>query len=109
MTSLYRKCKRELKRMDPNFGPSDEGFMHAMLMLGALSVGPSIVRLSKAMGIPRATIRPISKALRANGIWVRGMTRARWFDSKTGGIAFWCDVLAAQGLLNRVPAQEEGP
>jgi len=94
--------KKEVKRLDPKTSDENEpAFKTALILLSALVVGANQKNIAKFTKIPQKFIAERAKRLRANGIWRGSKTNCDWFE-KSGGIAFWCDVLVAEGLIRRV-------
>ena len=80
---------------------TEPGFDAGLVLLGSAVVGPNVKRISSWAGIPRDIVALYGKRLRDNGIWVGSKIHAEWFDEKTGGIAFFCDVNVALGHMER--------
>lgn len=95
------KIQREVKRLDPKLHKNDNLFKTAVLMFSALRVGPSTKRLVEFTGYPTSFVEPRVQRLRKAKIFVRGKVRCAWFEKAGGEIAFWCDVLVAEGMLDR--------
>jgi len=90
--------EKEVQHLDPNTTPEEPAFKTGVLLLSALHVGANINRLTKFTGYPKDFVRDRVKRCRENGIFVGGEVVCGWFD-ENGGIAFWMDVLVADGLL----------
>jgi hypothetical protein len=93
--------EKEVKRLDPQVNKEDDAFKTGVLLLASLQEGANIQRLAKFTGYDKGFIRERAARARKNGIFVGGEVRCDWFDEKAGGVAFWVDVLVAQGLLAR--------
>ena len=91
----------ELRKMDPQLDMNDEAAKAALVMLAATQIGQSQTKLAKATGVHRTLVAKFAHNLKKSGIWKNGQTHANWCDKKEGGIAFWCDVLVAQGMMQR--------
>lgn len=97
-----KAIKKEVKRIDPALSEGDKSFETSVILLSSLVVGTSIKALHKFTGIHAEFIRERSKRLRKGRVWVGGKVDCNeWFEGG-GGIAFICDCLVADGLLNRV-------
>lgn len=106
----------ELKdlREDGFLGSEDE-YACVRVMLSALALGSTNPdKVSKATGINRTKLREWFGNLRANGVIVTangrstGVWNVGWFD-ENGRLALVLDVLAAQGLVRRIPDDEVDP
>jgi hypothetical protein len=95
-----RDFEKEVQRLDPKQKPEDSGFKTAVLLLSTLEVGPNVERLVKFTGYPKEFVRERVRRCRAGGIFRGGKIACEWFD-ENGGIALWCDVLVAEGMLER--------
>ncbi len=91
----------EVKRLDPKLNEGSEDFSTALMLLAALVLGTNEKMISRFTGLPLYFIRPRADRLRKNKIWIGNKTFCDWFKKGYGGIAFWIDVLVAQGMLNR--------
>ncbi len=85
----------------------DEDFDAALVMLAGLSLGTAkLMPLSRLTAVPPRRVAAFARELRASGVWTAdGKTAAAWLDEEYGQLEFWLDVLVAQGLLERVPAE----
>lgn len=92
--------EKEVQQLDPSQKPEEPSFKTAVLLLSALQVGANAERLSKFTGYPRTFVSERVRRCRENGIFKGGKVACEWFD-ENGGIALWCDVLVAEGLLAR--------
>jgi len=95
-----KNFEEEVMKLDPKTGPDDPVFSTAVFMLAALQVGANADRVAKFCGYRRDYVRERARRLREAKVWVGGKTNCEWFE-ENGGIAFWCDVLVAEGLLDR--------
>ena len=93
--------EKEIKRLDPGISKDDDAFKTGVLLLAALQEGANMQRLAKFTGYDKSFIRVRVTRARDNGIFVGGRVHCDWFDDKSGAVAFWADVLVAQGLLAR--------
>jgi len=91
----------EVKRLDSKIKKSDETFKIATILLSALRVGADSQAIAKFLKIDKKEIEKYEKNLRKNKVWVGKKTICEWFEKDKGGVAFWCDVLVAQGLLKK--------
>jgi hypothetical protein len=88
-------------RLDPKIKSEDSSFKTAVLLLSALQVGANINRLVKFTGYPKNFVRERAQRCRQNGIFQGGKVACEWFDKDNGGIGLRCDVLVAEGVLER--------
>lgn len=88
--------------MDPNLSESDPGFKYGLVMLTACQVGPNADKIARRACLPRSEARKLAADCRRNGVFSGKyiVGAAEWFKPG-GGMAFWCDVCVAQGLLKR--------
>lgn len=102
------QIEREVRRLDPH--STGSGFQTAVLMLAALQIGTGDVEaLQRFTGFDQEFIETRATNLRRNGIWTAdGKTDCAWFE-KDGGIAFWCDVNVAEGLMERGSGESDDP
>ena len=92
----------EVKRLDPTMSEKDEAFFIASVLLSGLAVGADYKQISKFLGVRSGKVFKYKKNLEEAEIWTKdGRTSCNWFNKKTGSIAFWMDVLVAQGMLER--------
>lgn len=94
--------KRDIKRLDPTLKPSDTVYKTALILLSALVVGANAKRVAGFAKLPLDLVKEKEKQIRKNKIWLGSKTQCEWFDEENGGVAFWADVLAVEGLLKRV-------
>lgn len=94
------QIKKEVKALDPDL-EKGETFNIALILMSSCIVGPNIQRLSKFTRFPRSYIAKFSRRLRENRVWVKGKIQCEWFEKEAGGIAFWMDVMVAQGIVTR--------
>ena len=107
MKVTLRRIKSEVHKMDPALDETDDTFATAVLLLSAISVGQNVSDLEAFTKLPATFIEPRAKNLLKAGIWKNGKTHAGWMDDETGGIAFWCDVLVAEGMIQRAPSRRK--
>lgn len=91
----------EIKRLDPKAQEGSEDFSTALMLLAGLIVGANEKKISQFTELPLYFIRPRAKRLREHGVWDGNKSCVDWFRKGEGGIAFWMDVLVAQGLMKR--------
>jgi len=91
--------EKEVQRLDPKTAPEEPAFKTGVLLLSALQVGPNVDRLAKFTGYSKTFIRERAKRCRENGIFIGSKVACEWFDKECGGVAFWMDVLVAEGLM----------
>lgn len=96
----------EVQKLDPNLNKSDETFKIACILLSGLEIGADPVAIAKFLDLSIKYVKKYEKNLRKNKIWQGKKTACEWFD-KDGGVAFWCDVLVAQGLVERVEGKKK--
>ena len=94
------EIKAEVKRLDPKLDEKDDAFYAAVCLLSALEVGAYISTVVKFTGYSDSRVRRYARNLVASHVWCGGKTNADW-GAKDGGIAFWCDVSVATGMLKR--------
>jgi hypothetical protein len=98
--------KKEVVRLDLQLKEGDLSFETSVILLSSLVVGTSIKALHKFTGIPAACIRDRSRRLRAGKVWVGGKIDCdEWFEDG-GGVAFICDCMVADGIMNRATRKE---
>lgn len=100
-----KDLKHEVRRLEPDI--TEEQMKTPLILLAGIVVGANQRRISNFTGIPISYIRPRGKRLRKNGIWVGKKTACEWFD-EAGSIGFFCDILVAEGLVERAKKPEEG-
>lgn len=107
MSPYYRL---QLIKLDKDTAPDSDGGHAAVLMLAALKHGcKRVSTLARVTGVPYRDALPIARRLRGAGVWREdGKTHCQWDDPKLGGIAFWCDVAVATGMLARTRAASNG-
>jgi len=89
----------------------DESFKTALVLLAALSYGPSVGRLADITECTREFVFTISRRMIQAGLWTElDVCCDHWFlsESVLSPAAFWCDVLIAQGLVTRRWIEDEG-
>lgn len=91
-----------LKDLDKKLTEKDEGYLPAQILLASAFVGTSKTKITKILNYPIGILEPYVKNIKRGGIWKNNKVHCNWLDEKHGGIAFWSDVLVAQGYLNRV-------
>lgn len=104
MSMSVEEVREAVVGLDPNLEPDSGAFRIATAMLAAVVLGSHDVnRIAAFTGVPRKEVGEAFGRLRAQRVF-RGTPNdpqfaVGWFDEEDGGIAFWCDVLVAQGLL----------
>lgn len=98
---LLARIKADLKKSEPEMDENDESFKAAVVLLASARIGTSQSTLHKVTGYSRPQIAKFSHYLKKSGIWRGRKVYAEWADKENGVIAFWCDVLTAQGILER--------
>lgn len=93
--------KKEVNRLDPKLSSKDETFKTALVLLAGLKVTADAKKIADFTKLPLAFVKAKEKNLRRNKVWVGTKTNCEWFQ-ENGGIAFWMDVLVADGMANRV-------
>lgn len=93
--------KKEAKNVT-GMNEKDPYFKTAAILLSAVSVGPNIKKISSFTGYSRNEVGEKIKKARENGIITKGNKFAvEWFEKDYGGIAFCCDCMVIDGLLER--------
>lgn len=95
------QLRNQVKRLDPKLNENEESFGIALMLLAGIHVGADIKKISDFIKVPVKWLEPYEKRLRDQGVWVGENTTCDWVNEKTGAIAFWCDVLVAQGMLEK--------
>jgi len=83
----------------------DETYKAAAVLLASATLGPNPAAIAKTLKYPSALVAKFNYNLRKSGVWKRGRVFANWGDKETGGVAFWMDVMVAQGLMERARAR----
>ena len=92
----------EVMRLDPSVKVDDPAFGTAVVVLAAAVVGPNIKRIASFTGYGRPFVAEKARRLRKQKVWVGGKLDVDWFKPKGEGVvAFWLDVVLADGLLVR--------
>ncbi len=108
MKYTFENIKKEVKRMDKNLSPNSDHFKSAVILLSACIVGANKRRVAKFTGYPESFLTPRFELLRKNGVFVGGKVNGNeWSDPESGGVAFWCDVAVAEGLLKTSRGQAQ--
>jgi len=96
--------EEQIQHLDPKLEKTDEAYRVASIMLLALQVGANSDKIAKFLKLDKGAIGTLKTKyepnLRKSKIWNGEKTSCEWFE-KDGGIAFWCDVSVAMGLLER--------
>ena len=96
------EIKKEVRHLDKNVKDGTEHSITAVILLSSLIVGTNVNQLANFTKYDRAEIVKREKNLRKNKVWVGEKIHVNWFNRRDGGIAFWCDVAVAEGMLKRV-------
>jgi hypothetical protein len=82
---------------------ANEGYQTAIVMLAAMIEGPDVKCLSNLTNYPQHFIEAIARATEAAKLWSKkGVNYDHWFvGDQLRCVAFWSDVLVAQGILCR--------
>lgn len=102
MSEEHRRYKRlltDLKVEDDTAG---------QVLVGSLVVGPSVERVRKLIGLPRAKVREFGRNLRGGQIWLgRQVDVSEWLseDGTVDPISFGLNVLVAKGFVERQEAR----
>ena len=93
--------KKEVRRI---YGVGDdddsEAFQAGVVLLSSAFLGPHVGAIAKFTKITEDTVCKFASNLERGGVWRAGKVYADWFK-KDGGVAFLCDTLVAQGMLQR--------
>lgn len=95
------EIKAALHELDPKLKETDEAWEVGLFLLAGLQVGTSAERVATFTGLPSERVHGWARRARAQRIWRGGKTACEWFDEKSGGVAFWCDVSVVMGFLAR--------
>lgn len=102
--------RREIKAMDGNLSPDDEGFKVAVVMLSSvLNEMKTAKELAAFTRYPLRFVQTTLRNLRVNGLgWQKDGTfvNSGW-TGENGGLAFWMDVMVGEGLLRAIRGEEE--
>lgn len=94
--------ENEVKNLDPKLNTEDKSFKSALVLITSLRVGTDMKQVCNFLNFKYdKTMKDYEKNLIKNKIWVKDKLAINWFDEKEGGIAFWMDVLAMEGLVER--------
>lgn len=104
--SLDEICA-EVLCLDPQLRGNSNTFKTAVVLLSALSVGQEEDALVCFTSYEREFISLIAGRMRTSGLWNDGNFVCNWADEATGEIAFWCDVLVAEGRASFSLATEQ--
>lgn len=94
--------KKEVHRLYGTKGKDaeDEAFQAGLVLLSSAFLGPCVGDIASFTKVPEEKISAWASNLERGGIWRGGKVYAEWFG-KDGGVAFLCDTLVMQGLLQR--------
>ena len=91
-----------VKELDPKLDKNDKSFKSALVLITSLRVGTNMKEVCKFLNFSYdKTMKEYEQNLIKNKIWIKEKLSINWFDEKEGGIAFWMDVLAMEGLVER--------
>jgi hypothetical protein len=95
--------KKIIKTLDPPFSERDEGFKCAVVLLACMQKPHRIKDIVEFTKIDRPLVVKYIRNFRANKFFTNTgkVKHSGWFDEKTGGIAFYCDVNIGLGYLRR--------
>ena len=94
-----RFIENEVLKMDSKLNKKEESFKVGCILLTSAIVGTDRNKIAELLKINPDDITKYERRLRKNKIWVKNKVFADWMDEKYGGIAFWCDVCVALGLI----------
>jgi len=105
-------CPTTLEDLDPTLKGReiDDDYRTAVVLLAALK-GPDLKTLVEFTGFDRAFIAKIRSRMMDAEIWTDVYVSCdHWFSANGDfeGVAFWSDVLVAEGLLGRKWMKDEG-
>ncbi len=104
-----KEIKKEVHHLDKTLKDEDDNdFKVAVVLLSSAIMGPNIKRLSKFTRYPRRWIAPLSRNMRKNKLWGKGVIYNDWFN-KNGGIEFFLHCAVAQGLVECKEAPNDSP
>ena len=80
------------------------------MLVGALWVGPNIVRLASLLKAPRSRVREYSMNLRRSEVWCRNTMFLEWLadDAENADVGVMLDAMVAAGIFLR-KRSVEGP
>lgn len=80
---------------------SSEEFAAALVLLAGVHLGTKrIMPVSRVTGVRPRLVAVFAERLRASGVWTDdGKTAGEWTNEESGRVAFWIDVLVAEGLV----------
>lgn len=87
----------EVLRLDPQLHSSSNTFKTAVVLLSVLSVGQDVDELAWFTGYERGFVSLVAERMSGSGLWNRGRFACNWEHGDVGEMAFWCDVLVAEG------------
>ena len=90
-----------VKKLDPKLKKNEETFKIATILLSSIQVGADPKAIAKFLDIGVKEVEKYEKNLRKSKVWQGKKVACEWFEKEAGGVAFWCDVLVAQGLVKR--------
>ena len=102
------EIEKMVKKIDPKIETTDEGYKPAVVLLSAVFIGADAKKVAAFTKLPLKLIQKFEKNLRESKVWVGNKTFCDWENEEDGGIAFWCDVLVAQGMIKRVESDSNG-
>lgn len=100
-----KKIMRIVRSMDKKIDVTSEEFWIACILLDAALLGANSKLIAKDLELPLKFVESYETRLRESKTWVGSKTHCEWLDKENGGIAFWCDVLVAQGLIQKAKAK----
>ena len=98
----FKEVEKILLKEDPNIRGDSENFDAARFLLSSAFCGTGSKALQKFTGWSASEVNFWKGRAKRAGLFENGkVTGAEWQNEKTGGIAFWCDVLVLRGMLKR--------
>lgn len=95
--------KKEVHKLDSKIKEEDLAFKSAVILLSSLQVGPSADKVARYTRYSRDFVRKRARRLKKSEVWIRRGHKSdivcNWFEKKHGSIAFWLDVLVAEGMV----------
>jgi hypothetical protein len=100
-----------IHQMDQELSETDPSFMHAALVVAALTEGADEETLARLLGYDTEFVNLAGNRLRSSGIWVGKMTAAEHvaaWQEDGGAMAFWMDISVADGTMIIAQHDNEG-
>lgn len=96
----------EVAQLDRNLHRNSKTYKTAVVLLSALFVGQDDDALADFTRYDRAFVSLITERMKENSLWSDGKFICNWMDEEAGSVAFWCDVLVAEGKVKFVPTPD---